>query len=83
VYRGGTPDADTLIDIKLYGDDDALDDTYELTIPEGDTADTVYTVDIDDLAVEPDGSITWTCTQTGDHEDLSIWLIGYQEIKTD
>jgi hypothetical protein len=33
--------------------------------------------------MDPDGSLTWTCTQTGDHEDLSIWLIGYQEIKTD
>jgi hypothetical protein len=83
IYRGGTPDADTLIDIKRYGDDDALDQTYELTIPEGDSVDVVYTVDITDIPMDPDGSLTWTCTQTGDHEDLSIWLIGYQEIKTD
>jgi hypothetical protein len=85
VYRGGTPDEDTLISIKTWSDADPPVEQQEvvLTVVQEDTADVTYTVDITDIAVAAGESLTWECTQTGIHEDISIWLIGTQEIKTD
>ncbi len=83
IFRGGTLVGDTVIDIKRYGSDDLLDQTVTITLPNTDAADTVYTIDIADIAMEADGFLTWTVTTADLHEDLSLWVIGYQEIKTD
>ncbi len=84
VFRGGTPDNDTLIELKVYSDASppVLQQTVEVTILEEDTADVTYTVDITDISIAAGESLTWECTQTGIHEDISIWAIGEQEIRT-
>jgi len=85
VFRGGTLVGNTVIDIKKYSSatPPVLNQTVTLTLPNTETIGEVYTVDITDIAVAGDETITWTVTTADLHEDLSVWLIGYQEIKTD
>jgi hypothetical protein len=82
VYRGGTPDEDTLIQVKRYDTAGDLQQTIQITVVQEDTVDLVYDVDISDVAVGSGESLVWTITQTGVHEDISVWLMGTQEIKT-
>ncbi len=85
VFRGGTLVGNTVIDVKKYSNatPPVLNQTVTLTLPNTDTIGNVIDVDITDLAVGVGESIQWDVTTADLHEDLSIWLLGTQEIKTD
>jgi hypothetical protein len=85
VFRGGTLVGNTVIEVRKYSNatPPVLNQTVTLTLPNTDTIGNVYTVDTTDMNVAAGESIQWVVTTADLHEDLSVWMIGEQEIKTD